>query len=72
MRISRNRCYVHVLVKCCQMEEKYGEKMPLKETFEEKLQIYQREANKQYTERIYAKEQVDRIKKSILHFQSPI
>ena len=32
MRISRNSCYVHVTVKCCQMKEHYGEKNALKET----------------------------------------
>ena len=49
--------------------------MPLKETDEEKKRIYRREANKQHTERVYAKGQVDRIKKSILNlhtFRSPI
>lgn len=33
-------------------EENYGEKTPPKETFEERLRVYQREADK-HTERIY-------------------
>ena len=31
----------------------YGEKMPPKETFEKKIRIYQREADKQHTQRTY-------------------
>ena len=34
-------------------EETYGEKMPPKENFEERLRIYQREADKQHTQRTY-------------------
>ena len=34
-------------------EETYEEKMPIKETFEERLRIYQREADKQTPQRTY-------------------
>lgn len=34
-------------------EENYGEKTTPKETFEERLWVYQREADKQHTQRTY-------------------
>ena len=34
-------------------EENYGEKTPPKATFEERLRIYQREADQQHTQRNY-------------------
>lgn len=53
----------------------WGEKCPLKKPTKKNNGYYRREANKQHTERVYAKGQVDRIKKSILNlhtFRSPI
>ena len=34
-------------------EENYGEKTPPKETFEERLQLYQKETDKQHIQRTY-------------------
>ena len=52
IKIAQDTMYKYQ-VDVARWEEKYGEKATSQETFEERLRIYQREANKQHTERIY-------------------
>ena len=49
-------------------EENYGEKTPPKATFEERLRIYQREADQQHTQRNYHSRDKSPFFRRIIHF----
>lgn len=52
IKIAQDAMYKYQ-VDVARWEENYGEKTPQKETFEERLRLYQREADKQHTQRTY-------------------
>ncbi|MGN0132109.1 MAG: MobA/MobL family protein [Lachnospiraceae bacterium] len=52
IKIAQDAMYKYQL-DVARWEETYGEKTPPKETLEERLRIYQREADKQHTQRTY-------------------